>query len=224
MLHEFVRVCALYLNACCVFVWICLSLHRQSQPRHTSHCCEPLVFLSLFFFCSRDVYLQAENLGFSYCMFAVHLLIVNAGKSQNSNAHRRIQRFRGSGFQLCFLHWQQKKKKKFQLFWHQRFGHKIPTLLFFCLFSLYVFFCSFVLEVSPSHFTPWPRVCVPVKREGRFVVVLSSHLRCSPFKRHRFSYKLCDCEWVGRGGFEMEGGPCAPAPPLHSLFYASDYV
>lgn len=81
----------------------------------------------------------------------------------------------------------------------------------------FVFICSFVLEISPSHFTPWPRVCVPVQKKGRFVVVLSSHLRCSPFKRHRFSYKLCDCEWVGRGVREGGVPPVPPHPPSAPL-------
>lgn len=45
------------------------------------------------------------------------------------------------------------KKKRVQLFWHQCFGHKIPTLILLFVFA-YVFICSFVLEVSPSRITP----------------------------------------------------------------------
>lgn len=45
------------------------------------------------------------------------------------------------------------KKKEVQLFWHQCFGHKIPTLILLFVFA-YVFICSFVLEVSPSRITP----------------------------------------------------------------------
>lgn len=48
---------------------------------------------------------------------------------------------------------EEKKKKEVQLFWHQCFGHKIPTLILLFVFA-YVFICSFVLEVSPSRITP----------------------------------------------------------------------
>lgn len=166
-------------------------------------------------------------------MFSFHLFIINIGKrgggrgAKIKNAHRRIQRFTGWVAPVLAMHptLATKKKKKVQLFWHRCFGHKIPTLLFICLFSLFVFICSYVLEVSPSHFTPWPHVCVPVQKKGRFVVVLSSHLRCSPFKRHRFSYKLCDCEWVGRGGvWEGGGAPCAPTSPPCTPFMLSEYI
>lgn len=151
-------------------------------------------------------------------MFSFHLFIVNIGKrrrrsrrrkrksrrrrrkrSQNKNAHRRIQRFTGWVAPVLAMHPTLATKKEgsiilASMLWSQN----TDTFIHLFVFS-FVFICLFVLEVSPSHFTPWPRVS-QYRKKGRFVVVLSSHLRCSPFKRHRFSYKLCDCEWVGRGG------------------------
>lgn len=61
------------------------------------------------------------------------------------------------------------------------------------------------------------------RKKGRFVVVLSSHLRCSPFTRHRFSYKLCDCECVGRR-FEKEWCPLCPHVSPCTPFWHSDNV
>lgn len=36
--------------------------------------------------------------------------------------------------------------------------------------------------------------------------------------RHRFSYKLCDCEWVGRGGLRRRVAPVPPRPPYTPFF------
>lgn len=88
-------------------------------------------------------------------------------------------------------------------------------------FILFVFTCVFICSCNKSQsFKPWPRVCVPVQKKGRFVVVLPSHLRCSPFKRHRLSYKLCDCELVGGGlwdGRVPTVPPCSSPPPVLPL-------
>lgn len=110
-----------------------------------------------------------------------------------------------------------RKKKKVQLFWHRCFGHKIPTLLFF-LFSLMF---SFAHVISRSSLNP-DHVCVSqYRKKGRFVVVLPSHLRCSPFKRHRLSYKLCDCELVGGGLWD---GRVPTVPPCSSPLPCSLYA
>lgn len=79
---------------------------------------------------------------------------------------------------------------------------------------LFVFTCVFICSCNKSQsFKPWPRVCPSTEKKGRFVVVLPSHLRCSPFKRHRLSYKLCDCELVGGGLWDGRVPTVPPVPP-----------
>lgn len=182
--------------------------------------------MSFFFF--FDVYLQAEKPGPSllYCMFTFHLFIVNTGKerrkrSQNKNAQTEIHRLSGSRI-LSYASYTGNKKEGSIILASMLWSQNTDTFILLYVFT-FVFICSFDLEISPSRFTPWPRVCVPVQKKGRFVVVLSSHLRCSPFKRHRFSYKLCDCEWVGRGVWEGGVPPVPPHPP-RTPFTPSEYV
>lgn len=96
-----------------------------------------------------------------------------------------------------------------------------PFILLFFFTFCFFFICSLVLVISPSRLHP-DHMCVPVQKEGRFVVVLPSHLRCSPFKRHRLFYKLCNCEWVDRGLWEggvPTGAPPHPLSPPHSLLH-----
>ena len=142
----YMHLCA----ACVVYikVWIC-PLSRQSQPRHAliSHYWVSF-FFSFFYF---DVYLQAVIHGLSYCMFTFHLFMVNTGKRGGRGAKTKMHTdvFRDSQAEwllfLAMLH-TLATKKKVQLFWHQCFGHKISTLLFFCLFSRLFSFAHLFLK------------------------------------------------------------------------------
>lgn len=225
-----VCVCAAYisLSVCvCVCEFVFPPLNSQSQPRQTlfSH-----YWVSFsFFFSLTYIYRQKTRAFPTVCSLSICLsLTLESAEGRGAkikNAHRLVQRFTGwVAPGLSYASYTGNKKKKVQLFWHRCFGHKIPTLLFFLFCFHFCFrFARLFLTLSPSHFTPWPLVCVPVQKKGRFVVVLPSHLRCSPLKRHRFSYKLCYCEWVGRGGLKRRGAPCAPTSPC-APFTASECV
>lgn len=147
----FIRVCVSYIFIClCVFVFPLL--HSQSQPRQTlfSH-----YRVSFFFFSLTYIYRQ-KNQSLSYCMFTSHLFTVNTGKiggkkRAKKTAHRCIQTLSGSCFKLCFLHWQKIEGSIIlaSMLWSQN----TDTFIILFVFT-FVFICSFVLEISPSHFTP----------------------------------------------------------------------
>lgn len=99
---------------------------------------------------------------------------------------KRSHRFTGrlSASWISYLHWQQKKKRRFNYFGIDALVTQYRHLNSFCFF------------LSQSCYT----LTVLCPRTEKKVGLLSS-CHCTsnavPLKRHRFSYKLCDCEWVG---------------------------
>lgn len=197
--HKSVCVCvSVQINKVCLCV--CESSSR-SEPRYCFHITKrALVFVVVYF--------QAGKVSHSYNMATFPLFIVNVAKrggrgARNfffvsfvvffKNAHRLIYRFTSRAAPgLCYVSYTGKKKKKrrFNYFGIDALVTKYRPFYSF-LFSLMF---SFACVISPSPLNP-DHVCVSqYRKKGRFVVVLPSHLRCSPFKRHRLFYKLCDCE------------------------------
>lgn len=227
----FMSVCVWYIYIfVCVSVCLELCVNSSSLPwtvkvspdRHHFHITE----WASFFFPLTYIYRQKTKASSTVCSLSICLSLTLEREEEEepkwkcTQTYSEIHRLSGSCFKLCFLHWQKKEGSIIlaSMLWSQN----TDTFILLFVFT-YVFIYLFVLEISPSHFTLWPRVCVPVQKKGRFVVVLSSHLRCSPFKRHRFSYKLCDCEWVGRGIWEGRMPPVPPHPP-RTPFTPSEYV
>lgn len=124
---------------------------RRSPDRHYFHITEWMSFLLLSY-----IYRQKKP---------------KKKKTGFPPPEKRSHRFTGrlSASWISYLHWQQKKKKKVQLFWHRCFGHTIPTLEFILFFFVPVM-------LHPDCFVS------PYRKKGRFVVVLPLHLQCSPFK------------------------------------------
>lgn len=138
---------------------------------------------------------------------------------KKKNAHRRIQRITGWVAPVfSFASYTGNTKEGSIILASMLWSQNTNTYSFVCFHvCFHLLICSW--SKSQSFYTLNTCVC-PSTEKGRFVVVLSSHLRCSPFKRHKFSYKLCDCECAGRGVLRRKGGPCTPTPPplQHSLF------
>lgn len=102
-----------------------------------------------FFFCSCDMYLQAENLGFSYCIFTFHLLIVNAGKRGGRGAKIKMHTdvFRDSEAPVfSYAFYTGNKKRSFNYFGINALVTKYQHFLFFCLFSLLFSFAHLFLK------------------------------------------------------------------------------
>lgn len=151
-------------NRMCEFVFT--ALNSQSQPRQTlfSH-----YWVSFFFF-SFDVYLQAKNRAFPTVLsvsICSSLTLKNRRKrSQNENAHRRIQRFTGWErllFYLRTLHWQQ--KRRFNYFGIDalvtKYRHFYSFVYFHFCFHLLI--CSWNKSQSFDALTTY--VCVPVQKK-----------------------------------------------------------
>lgn len=118
-------------------VWICpLKQPESAQTRiiFTLWATWGFFFLILAFF---DVYLQAENHGISYCMLTFSIcwsLALEGDEKEGPKQKMHTDVLRGLQAErllfltmLCTL---ATNTKKVQLFWHQCFGHKIPTPLF----------------------------------------------------------------------------------------------
>lgn len=161
----------------------------------------PLVFVVVPF----KVDFKAGKVSHSYNMATFPLFIVNIERSQNflfvclfflkmhtdlfidSQAERLLVYAK---FPTLARKKKKKKRRRFNYFGIDALVTKYRPFYSF-LFSLMF---SFARVISPSPLNP-DHVCVSqYRKKGRFVVVLPSHLRCSPFKRHRLFYKLCDCE------------------------------
>lgn len=102
-------------------------------------------------------------------------------QTNNNNNLHRIHRLSGSCFFMLFLAVPRtlaRKKERSIILASMLWSQNTNTfILLFVLFS----FAHFFLKQVPVVFCILT-TCVPVQKKGRFVVVLSSHLRCSPCK------------------------------------------
>lgn len=151
-------VCMWYICIFMLCVWVCVynrmcefvfaALNSQSQPRQTlfSH-----YWVSFFFFFLLWRIFTGKKQGLSYCIISFHLFIINIEKPEEeepkwkcTQTYSEIHRLRAAP--VLTTHPTLATKKKVQLFWHRCFGHKIPTLLFICIFSLLFSFAHLFLK------------------------------------------------------------------------------
>lgn len=165
-------------------VWIyCLPLNSPDMHYiHITKCAFFFLFLLTYIYRRKIMaFPTAGSLSFFLLLTLERKEEEEPKQTKNNNNLHRIHRLSGSCFFILFLAVPRtlaRKKERSIILASMLWSQNTNTfILLFVLFS----FAHFFLKQVPVVFCILT-TCVPVQKKGRFVVVLSSHLRCSPCK------------------------------------------